>query len=244
MVGWLMRTSTTHRIFFVWIAGWMSICLFLAGAMSISAPMWKQTWVMTGAVGIIACLGWGNLLAQESKFNSKVIKDYEIQSLTDPLTNLSNRRGFDIHLNDLISCEKKRKSRSSDRVIFLALLDVDHFKTVNDSNGHPIGDRMLEYVANTIYSCMPERCLASRLGGDEFAIVYVDAPPELVVWSLKTIKSTIDQESFDRPDLVHTTVSVGLSNYHPLDDVDRLFDRADRALYKTKTAGRNKITFS
>ena len=239
-----MRTSMTHRICFVLITGWMSVCLFLDGAMSISAPMLKQAWVMTGAVGIIACLGWGNLLAQESKSNSIVIRDYEIQSLTDPLTNLSNRRGFDIHLNDLISCEKKRKSRSGDRVIFLALLDVDHFKTVNDSNGHPIGDRMLEYIANTIYSCMPERSLAARLGGDEFAIIYVDAVPELVVWSLKTIKSTIDQESLDRPDLVHTTVSVGLSNYHPLDDFERLFERADRALYKTKNAGRNKITFS
>ncbi|MDA7541532.1 GGDEF domain-containing protein [bacterium] len=239
-----MRTSMTHRMCFVLITGWMSICLFLAGSISVSVPMLQQTWLLTGAVGMIACIGWGNLLAQETKFNSNVIREYEIQSLTDPLTNLSNRRGFDIHLNDLISCEKKNKRRSTERVIFLALLDVDHFKTVNDSNGHPIGDRMLEYVAQTIYSCMPERSLASRLGGDEFAIVYVDSPPELVVWSLKAIKSTIDQESFDRPDLVHTTVSVGLTNYHPLDDFDRLFDRADRALYKTKDAGRNRITFS
>lgn len=239
-----MRTSMTHRIFFILVTGWMSVCLFLAGSFSFTVPLLQQTWLLTGAVGMIACIGWGNLLVQESRFNSNLIRDYELRSLTDPLTNLANRRGFDIHLNDLISGEKRKRRTTHEKCIFLALLDVDHFKSVNDCNGHPIGDRMLEYVAQTIYSCMPEQSVASRLGGDEFAIVYVDVPPELVVWSLKTIKQSIDQESSQRDDLVHTTVSVGLTNYHPLDDLDRLFERADRALYKTKEAGRNKITFS
>lgn len=192
---------------------------------------------------MVASIGMANMLKIEQRHNSKIIREHEIRSLTDPMTNLLNRRGFDIELNTLISGEKKRRRPSKERSIFLALVDVDNFKEINDVNGHPIGDRMLEYVAQSIYEMVPEQSIACRIGGDEFAVIYLDAPPELVAWSLKNIRMSVDHETRNRADLVHTTLSIGLTNLQSNDDYDVLFERADKALYRTKQAGRNTITF-
>lgn len=239
-----MRTSITSRLFFILITAWMSICLFLIGFMPVMENMLRQTWLLTGAIGLVACIGLTHLLFIEAKQNANLLREFEVKSLTDPLTNLPNRRGFDLHLNELLARANSSFRPEDERTIFLALLDVDHFKNVNDDNGHPIGDRMLEFVAQSIYAYVPEKSVAARLGGDEFGIVYLDADPELVVWSLKTIRSTIDEESSQRDDLIHTTVSIGLTNQLPMDTYESIFERADRALYKTKDAGRNRITFT
>lgn len=222
----------------------MSVCLFIAGIFPELGGFLSKTWLVTGAIGLVACVGMANTLKVEQRDNAKLIRDHEIRSLTDQMTNLLNRRGFDIELNSLISAEKTKRMPTRERSIFLALIDVDNFKDINDLNGHPMGDRMLEYVAQSIYEMVPEKSIACRFGGDEFAVIYIDAPPELVAWSLKNIRVSVDHESRTRPDLIHTTLSIGLTNLQPNDDYDRLLDRADKALYQTKEAGRNMITFA
>ena len=82
----------------------------------------------------------------ENRRSADLIRDYEIQALTDPLTNLPNRRAFDGNLTALIEDEQKKKKPCNDRSIFLAILDVDHFKRINDTKGHPTGDRVLRFV--------------------------------------------------------------------------------------------------
>lgn len=239
-----MSASISHRLFFVAVTAWMSFCLFIAGFFPSFGPLLCKTWVVTGAIGMIASIGMASLLSEEQRANAKLIRNHEIRALTDPLTNLLNRRGFDIELTTLIDSEKRRRRPSRQRTIFLALIDVDYFKAINDENGHPMGDRMLEYVAQAIYEMVPEQSIACRIGGDEFAVIYVDAPPELVAWSLKNIKVSIDHETKTREDLIHTTLSIGLTNLQPKDDFDQIMDRADQALYQTKQSGRNTITFA
>ena len=219
------------------------MCLFIAGFFPSFGPMLCKTWLATGAIGMIASIGMANLLTREVRINASVIREYEIQSLTDPLTNLLNRRGFDIELNTIISAEKKKRRPSKERSIFVALIDMDNFKEINDKNGHPMGDQMLEYVSQAVYEMIPEQSVAARIGGDEFAIIYQDVPPELVAWSLKNIRISVDNDTLEREDLVHTTLSIGLTNLQPQDDYDTLMERVDQALYKTKGAGRNQITF-
>lgn len=237
-----MKASTSRRMFFVAVTAWMSLCLFVAGFFPNFGPLLSKTWLVTGAIGMVASFGMANSLSIEAQLNASTLREYELRSLTDPLTNLANRRGFDLQLNDVISYERKHRP-TKERSIFLALIDVDNFKEINDEHGHPMGDRMLEFVAQSIYEMVPEQSVACRIGGDEFAVIYVDAPPELVAWSLKNIKIAIDHETVSRDDLIHTTISIGLTNLQTHDDYDVLMERADEALYKTKQAGRNKITF-
>ena len=105
---------------------------------------------------MVASIGMASMLNAEIKSNANIIREYEIQSLTDPLTNLLNRRGFDIELNTIISAEKKKRRPTKERSIFVALIDVDNFKQINDQNGHPMGDQMLEFVSQSIYEMIPE----------------------------------------------------------------------------------------
>jgi diguanylate cyclase len=222
---------------------WMSFCLFMGGFSADFNEVIRQTWLISGAIGMIACIGLGNLLFVENRRSADLIRDYEIQALTDPLTNLPNRRAFDGNLTALIEDEQKKKKPCNDRSIFLAILDVDHFKRINDTKGHPTGDRVLRFVAQTIYSSIPDKCVAARLGGDEFGIVFVDVSPDWVAGSLKSIKALIEKDSLQRKDLVPTTISVGLTNLNSSDSYDSIYDRVDRALYLTKSEGRNSITF-
>lgn len=241
--GRQQATSQSHRYFFATITAWMSICLFVAGLFPHFGPVLCNTWLVTGAIGLVASIGMTNLLKDEVRSNCKLLREYEIQALLDPMTNLLNRRGFDIELESLVAGEKSRRPRRRERTIFLALIDVDNFKEINDENGHPMGDRMLEFVARTIYDLVPEQSIACRIGGDEFAVIYVDAPPELVAWSLKNIRMSVDHETREREDLIHTTLSIGLTNFQPHDDSESLTSRADLALYRTKAKGRNAISF-
>jgi diguanylate cyclase (GGDEF)-like protein len=157
----------------------------------------------------------------------------------DGLTGLYNRRSF----TDMISREMRRILRYKQH-FSLILLDIDHFKNYNDTNGHLLGDKLLTQFAQVLKTSVREQDIVARYGGEEFAVIlpHTDAERGLVV--AEKIRQAVASESFPSADSQpagHVSVSAGVAD--TLEEVktyQELIDRADRALYKAKELGRNR----
>lgn len=177
---------------------------------------------------------------------SKEVAD-EIKNLAfyDPLTRLPNRRLFLDRLGQTLA-----SSVHSGKPGALLLIDLDNFKTLNDTRGHDIGDLLLQQVAQRLVSCIREGDTVARLGGDEFVVVLEELSPQL-------IDAAVQTESIGNKILIalgqpyqlaqyeyHHTVSIGATLFdHNQQAIDELLKQADLALYQTKQAGRNTLTF-
>ncbi len=153
---------------------------------------------------------------------------------TDPLTGLGNRRLFDEAARGL--------AVDSDEPVGLAVLDLDHFKQVNDNHSHAVGDRVLVVVAELLRrTCRPEDVLV-RLGGEEFAVVLRRMPPEAAQRACERLRHTIASHDWHalRQGLV-ITVSIGLVTAQTPVDAGTMLVRADVLLYDAKRAGRDRV---
>lgn len=156
---------------------------------------------------------------------------------TDPLTGLFNRR----HMIDSAERELARFERNR-HPIGVLLLDIDHFKTINDSHGHDVGDRVLVEVANSINSQLRSQDLIARWGGEEFLAVLPDTDLEQAQAIAERVRQVLMQQSwcFDgKP--VAVTISVGISEFEEGDELKSAINRADKALYCCKNNGRNRV---
>jgi diguanylate cyclase len=164
------------------------------------------------------------------------------EALTDPLTGILNRKGFDKVLQAMLA-----KPAAEGRSHCLVMLDIDHFKQVNDTHGHLMGDRVIQAMGEILRSTvtMPSATTA-RYGGEEFAILLPGGTRELsrqVAEAVRTrakalkIRNRTTQEV-----LVTVTVSGGVAGMQPGDDAHSLVQRADDALYASKQAGRDRVT--
>lgn len=160
------------------------------------------------------------------------------QSLTDALTRLSNRR----HLFQVWEELDQRGFGSHDPVAIL-MIDLDHFKYINDNHGHAAGDAVLIEVANRLRQNLPEDTLIARLGGEEFAILLTNDAARAAARVAERLRQTIGDSPCRFPDgIAHVTASLGVATttYKP-DALDRLLSQADTALYQAKSAGRNRV---
>jgi diguanylate cyclase (GGDEF)-like protein len=150
---------------------------------------------------------------------------------TDPLTGLI----------DLAERELARFQRSR-HPIGLLLLDIDHFKSINDSHGHEIGDKVLVDVANGIEAVLRSQDLIARWGGEEFLAVLPDTNLEQARASAERVRQALMQQRwcFDGKS-VAVTISVGVSEFQEGDELKSAINRADRALYRCKDNGRNRV---
>lgn len=161
----------------------------------------------------------------------------EIQRLAfhDHLTGLPNRLLLQEQLAEMLAAQRR-----SGQIFALHMLDLDHFKEINDSLGHPVGDQLLESVAARICEAVPSDDFVARLGGDEFALVQRELTDtaDASTLALKLIETIARPYKLDE-NLVYTNASIGiLVNTDPSASVDVLMSRADVALYKAKDAGR------
>lgn len=172
-------------------------------------------------------------------------KDQQIKiekiALYDPLTGLANRR----LLYDRLNQSTEILHRQKDAGIGVIMLDLDHFKTINDTYGHDIGDELLKEVSHRLIDCVRSEDTVSRLGGDEFTILLQDvstpAPVQLIAQKiLKSLRCGINIEQYN----FHITCSIGIS-IAPLHSHESktLLKYADLALYKAKNCGRNNFQF-
>jgi len=170
----------------------------------------------------------------------KVILYNKVQemSITDSLTQVSTRRYF----LERTAEELRRSMRHKTNLSFL-MLDLDHFKEKNDKFGHLVGDVILKQVAAMLSENLREIDIIGRYGGEEFSIVLSGIGREGAMQVAERIRQNIEAAVFKAYDeVVSTTVSIGVSVF-PDDgvDVNSLIESADKALYKAKESGRNKI---
>jgi diguanylate cyclase (GGDEF)-like protein len=162
-------------------------------------------------------------------------------SLTDPLTGLFNRR----YLDQLLALEVTRQRRHK-RPFSLLMIDVDHFKNYNDQHGHPRGDDVLRTIAQLLSSSLRGSDIVARVGGEEFVAVLLDVELPVAVTAAEKVRAAIEQHDFprgsDQP-LGRVTVSLGLASWPKHGETaDEVLEAADRALYASKAAGRNRVT--
>ena len=157
---------------------------------------------------------------------------------TDGLTRVANRRAFDVALERALTI-----AVVVERPVTLFMVDVDHFKAINDQHGHPGGDEVLKAIANTLSRTFPRRCdLVARYGGEEFAIILPDSgEAEVAILAdrlLYGIRALCVKMPSERT--LKVTVSAGAAIAQPNERAVELIERADRALYQSKRAGRNR----
>jgi two-component system cell cycle response regulator len=162
------------------------------------------------------------------------------QAITDALTGLHNRRYMETHLKRLTG-EALHKGRS----LSVLVADIDHFKRVNDTYGHDIGDVVLREFGRRLKRSVRGMDLACRLGGEEFVVIMPDTDLERACQVGERIRGQVASETFDigksRPPL-RVTASVGVAALeHAEDTAETIFKRADQALYTAKRAGRNRV---
>jgi two-component system cell cycle response regulator len=178
-------------------------------------------------------------LVKKKALLDRLCDKYEMavqSAITDKLTGLYNRRYFD-HFLDF---EIKRSTRQNASLALL-MLDIDNFKQINDSLGHLIGDRILNKLGDIIKSIIRETDLAARYGGEEFSIVMSNTGLEEAAEIAERMRKAISACDFDIKKLP-TTVSIGIALY-PLDStsLQDLLSNADRALYRAKHEGKNRV---
>ncbi len=160
-------------------------------------------------------------------------------AVTDDLTGLYNRRYFDRHLNVLLG-----KAQSQDKNLAVMILDIDHFKSVNDTYGHDAGDVVLKEFSARVKRNIRGVDLACRFGGEEFVVIMPDTDVTSAELIAERVRQAIAEKSFDingqRP--LSVTVSAGVSfNENAADTPESLIKRADLALYRAKREGRNRV---
>lgn len=181
-----------------------------------------------------------NVLSSKVAFDQLAIQSAKLQVdvLQDSLTKLANRRAFDFELNrKMIEWERQRTPVS------LLLIDIDHFKMVNDRFGHPAGDSVLNNVAEIIRQSTRKMDLPCRIGGEEFAVILPVTRSCESNQAGERIRSQVES-SIIRTDVaaIRLTVSIGIANAMKGDDASLLVRRADTALYAGKQRGRNCST--
>ncbi len=157
---------------------------------------------------------------------------------TDGLTGLLNRRAFDMEINNLLS-EQSTNPHS------LLILDLDHFKKVNDTFGHLVGDKVIRFTADLIKEKKASHHLAARYGGEELAIIMPETPINKATEIAETIRTTLEKSRLKQKNsnqsIGRITVSIGATSVQPGDSVETMIARADKALYQAKEYGRNRV---
>ena len=168
------------------------------------------------------------------------LEEYKKLADTDPLTHIWNRRAFDKEIAKIYNSPKG--------VMFNALIlaDIDRFKEINDRFGHPVGDKIIQIIAGIFRSSIREDMFVARTGGEEFALIVEGGSEESTYTLAEQIRSTIEKTPFmNRQSGVnygHVTVSMGVCMAAEAEGAEDLYAKADRALYRSKVTGRNRVT--
>ncbi len=165
------------------------------------------------------------------------------QASVDPLSGILNRRGFDLEL------ERIRSSHVDAAMpLSIVMVDIDHFKNINDHYGHAFGDQVIRAVAQSLVALTQRKDTAARLGGEEFVLLLPDTPMQGAREVAERIRRAIAGGRIRTRDaespIGQVTVSCGVTQVLPDESVDDAMVRADRALYRAKQSGRNRTVLS
>jgi len=162
-------------------------------------------------------------------------------ALTDPLTGLLNRRGFDE--------QARRTCAAGLRGYSIGIVDIDHFKSINDNHGHLLGDKVIAAVANVLKVCVSGKGHCARIGGEEFAMLLDHTSAAGAAELAERVRAMVERGRIRRADGVeesigNVTISIGIAAHAEGEALEAVMARADRALYQSKQGGRNRVTVS
>lgn len=179
-----------------------------------------------------------NKVNTNSQQLSKELDQVRVLSLTDDLTHLPNRRAFIRRLEDEIN-----RSQRENSPLMLGMLDLDHFKNINDKYGHNVGDDILQCYARDILSIFRHYDMVARYGGEEFAVILPNTDHEGAMRAFNKVKNKAAGYYHRHHDtsLALPSFSAGLAMHHPGESSKEFIERVDILLYKAKQAGRNHI---
>jgi len=206
----------------VWVAS-----NWLAGLRFSNPDLWVTNTLVQGLS--FAVVGW--LIAS---LRASLIRERGL-SRTDPLTALSNRRAFyEDSGRSLALCRRMR------RPITIAYVDLDDFKTVNDTLGHEAGDGVLRSIAEQLRAAIRPSDLSARLGGDEFAVVLPEVGPDVAAATLERLRSILARPAAPGQGAVNVSIG-GVTFVEAPDTVEQMVQRADAGMYEAKKTGKNRV---
>jgi diguanylate cyclase len=170
------------------------------------------------------------------------LEDAILDSTMDGLTGVANRKSFDVTLRKLAG----DAMNSGDNLAML-MIDIDHFKRVNDTWGHPTGDIVLRHVAKTLQKSVRGGDHVARYGGEEFTVILPRTDDQAAVSVAENIRVGLTREPFLLeldPPMTPITISIGVACYDPGEPLTEWVERTDAALYRAKKDGRNRVKFS
>lgn len=163
-----------------------------------------------------------------------------ISATSDPLTRLDNRRQLRLHMRHHVA-----RARRKDAPLCFLLLDLDHFKTINDRYGHDVGDTVLVHIAGILRGTCREQDLIARWGGEEFALCLPDTKLDEAQVLGERLRKRIEETPLVSESLtISLTTSIGGTCFLEGDDEDTVFQRADQMLYRAKRTGRNRCCYT
>ena len=152
---------------------------------------------------------------------------------TDPLTQALNRRAFEERAGQAL-----QRSQRQNLPLCLAMLDLDHFKQVNDRHGHTTGDAVLREFSLLCRQQARSTDLFARFGGEEFVLLLPDSALDATAQGLERLRTSLAASDLQG---LHISVSIGLAEWRPGEALEQLLQRADTALYSAKAAGRDRL---
>ncbi|PLX94318.1 MAG: hypothetical protein C0620_06280 [Desulfuromonas sp.] len=200
---------------------------------------YRHSLLMGGFGGVVGAILFtlSILTVRSQREQLRIQQQLQQQATTDPLTGLANRR----HALEQAALEIKRNQRAG-TALAVMMMDIDHFKQVNDNYGHHIGDTVLIAVAQTCRELCRESDLVCRFGGEEFLILSPSTTLDGAEIHAEKLRQAIEALTFSADkDSFSVTASFGLSQWQAETKIDRVISRADKALYQAKHDGRNCI---
>jgi diguanylate cyclase (GGDEF)-like protein/PAS domain S-box-containing protein len=181
---------------------------------------------------------------------ARLNKELEITNLKlrklsdlDGLSELYNQRRFHEVLKETLYSYQSKRVHSKDATFCVMLIDIDCFKMINDTYGHPTGDTAIKYIADLIQKNVREKDICFRCGGDEFAVILFDTNLEAGMNMAKRLREIIGTSRFvHENEAITITVSLGIDNYQDEDSINKLLSKIDKKLYHSKQQGKNQVS--
>lgn len=182
----------------------------------------------------------GTLFHAREQETAREAAEQELMRLAsrDTLTGLANRRQFFDQADSALA-----QTRRYGSPLTIALMDLDHFKRINDTHGHAAGDAVLKVFAEVLRESLRDSDTAARIGGEEFAVLLSNTPQDEAMHALERVRETLDAKPIEvGPHSIEVSVSIGAVQWRPEHhDIDAMMAQADEALYTAKRLGRNRI---
>jgi diguanylate cyclase len=176
-------------------------------------------------------------MEQEAQGYREHLEEQRQKALVDPLTGLPNRAAWSERLDHEV-----KQWQQHGNTLLLAMLDLDHFKRINDNYGHLAGDKVLKIIASVLRKRLRGTDFIARFGGEEFVLLMPSTVPSAGLKLLESLRASIEACPFHfKGEPVTITVSIGMSAFRPGEHGDQVLKRADQALYRAKNAGRNRV---